>query len=58
MYNNGGATVFVGDSDVSTASGFPLAAGASMSVDLDPGESLWGVVASGTVEVRVLEVGI
>lgn len=58
VYNNGSATIYVGDSDVTTATGFPLAAGASLSLDLDPAESLYGVVASGTVEARVLEAGL
>jgi hypothetical protein len=59
LNNNGSATVYIGDSDVTTATGFPLAAGASISFNLDgPSDALYGIVASGTVEVRVLEVGV
>lgn len=58
VYNNGAATVYLGDDGVTTANGYPLAAGSHMSIDLDPSEALYGIVASGTVEVRVLEAGI
>ena len=64
VYNNGSVTVYVGDSGVTTSNGFPLAAGSSMSFEIDtepgdlPGDALYGIVASGTAEVRVLELGI
>lgn len=58
VYNNGAATVYLGESDVTTSIGYPLAAGQHYAEDLDPGETLYGIVASGTVEVRVREVGI
>lgn len=59
VYNNGSATVYVGGSDVTTANGLPVAASAwGPGVDLDPGEAWYGIVASGTVEVRVGEQGI
>lgn len=58
LANVGGATVFVGGPDVTTAIGFPLAAGERMAFDLRRGDEIYGVVASGTVEVRVLEVGV
>lgn len=48
-----GDTVFVGNDAVATTDGFPL--GPGISFDLAPGEELYGVVASGTVDVRVLE---
>lgn len=59
VYNNGSATVYLGDSDVTTATGFPLAAGSSMAFEFDVSkDALYGIVASGTVAVRVLETGI
>lgn len=59
VHNNGASTVYLGDSGVTTANGFPLAAGASVSFEMDDqGDTLYGIVASGTVEVRVLEVGV
>ena len=57
IYNNGAATVYLGASGVTTADGYPLAAGEHIAVDLERGESVYGIVASGTVEVRVLEAG-
>jgi hypothetical protein len=48
--NVGSATVYLGGSGVTTANGYPL----------DPGEyegNLYGIVASGTNAVRVLEWG-
>ena len=54
---SGGATVYVGASGVTTATGFPLAAGDTLQVDVDKGESLYGVVAAGTQSVSVLRQG-
>jgi hypothetical protein len=54
----GGATVYVGGADVTTANGFPLAAGASVSVDLNSGDLLYGIVAASTQAVNVLRVGV
>jgi hypothetical protein len=51
-----GDGVFVGSNTVTTATGLPL--GGGMSFDLGDEEALYGIVASGTVEVRVLEHGI
>lgn len=60
VYNNGAATVFLGHSSgVTTANGYPLAAGGQVSVQFDSAsQGLWGIVASGTVEVRTLELGV
>lgn len=58
VYNNGSATVFLGPAAVTVATGFPLAAGSSMTWPLQAGDRLYGIVASGTVEVRVGEAGI
>lgn len=54
----GGVTVFVGGASVTAAAGFPVAAGSSLSVDLDNGEQLFGVVASGSQAVNVLQVNV
>lgn len=59
IFNNGSATVYLGDSDVTTATGYPLGEGEHFACDLGATtERIYGIVASGTVEVRVLEVGI
>lgn len=52
------AAVFVGKSDVTTATGFSVAVGESVALDLQPGEALYGIVASGTVTVHVLRSGV
>ena len=57
VYNNdASAALYVGGSDVSTTNGIPVAAG-TFSPPVDAGSSmvLYGIVASGSVNVRVLE---
>ena len=54
MVNNGSVTVFVGAASVTTATGTPVAAGASISLSNFNG-ALYGIVASGTCDVRTLE---
>lgn len=56
--NRGAASVFLGGAAVTTAAGFELLADESLPVELDPGESLYGVCAAGTVACHVLEVGV
>lgn len=59
FYNNGAATIFVGGSDVSPANGAPVAASSwSPAFDLSSGDAVYGIVATGTVEARVLESGV
>ena len=58
LYNAGAVTVYLGKSDVTTANGVPLAAGAYWSESLGTDSALYGIVASGTCEVRVRETGI
>ncbi len=58
----GGATVYVGGSDVTTANGFPVPAGTPFSVSrafpsaLSSSMAWYGIVAAGTEAVRVLKV--
>lgn len=59
VYNNGSETIYLGPSDVTTSSGFPLEAQASLSFKFDSAsDELFGVVASGTAEARVIEAGV
>lgn len=59
VYNNGAATVWLGRTDeVTAADGYPLGPGEHYAQDLGPGEELWGVTATGTVDVRTIETGI
>lgn len=57
LFNSGALSVFVGGSTVTAATGTPVGAGSwSPSLDLNPGDGLYGIVASGSSDVRVLEV--
>lgn len=56
--NDSSVTVYLGASDVTTGTGLPLPAGALMAVELGVGESLYGIVGAGTVDVRVLRAGV
>lgn len=56
--NAGAAAVDLGPSTVTTGAGYSLGAGASVSLDLNAGEQLFAIAASGTVDVHVLESGV
>jgi hypothetical protein len=43
---------------VTTANGLSVPAGAQLSIDLSIADQVYGIVAAGTAEVRVLETGI
>lgn len=57
-YNDGASTVYLGGSDVTTATGVPLPAGAYADEVLLSGSTSYGVVATGTCAVRVKQVGV
>lgn len=52
--NNGSATVYLGGANVAIGNGFPLAAGATITIDLGPDETLYGLASSGTQVCAVL----
>lgn len=55
VQNIGSAPVYLGGSGVTTSSyGYRLDAGSSMSIDLEFGDVLYGIVATGTNTVAVL----
>ena len=54
---SGGSTVYLGGSGVTTGQGFPLTAGNTVSMDLDKGEALYGIVGAGSQTVNVLRQG-
>lgn len=55
IYNNGTANVFVGDdASVTTSNGFPLISTGSW-IEMTYKGAVYGIVASGTVDVRWLE---
>jgi len=57
FYNNGSKTVFIGGSDVTKDNGIPVLANTfSPSFDSGPRQIWYGVVESGTSEVRAIEI--
>lgn len=52
------AAVFIGAAGVTAAAGFPVAAGATVALDLRSDENLYAITASGTASVNVLQTGI
>lgn len=58
LYNAGTVDVDLGGSTVTAGAGFALPSGRSISVDVLSGDAgLYGIVASGTATVHVLQVG-
>jgi hypothetical protein len=56
---SGGTTVYIGGSGVTTASyGFSLAAATTFTIELNQGETLFGIVAAGTQNLAVLRQGV
>lgn len=58
LQNAGSADIDLGGDGVTAGAGFPLGAGESVSVELEPGESLYAIVASGTESLAILEGGV
>jgi hypothetical protein len=53
----GNNIVYLGDSTVTTANGFPVAKHAApIQGQLGPGQALYGITASGTEEIRIFSV--
>ncbi len=55
VYNNCASTVYIGGASVTSSNGLPLVEGASISFDLSDSAAIYGRMASGTCDVRVLE---
>lgn len=55
IYNNGAAAIYLGASGVTTSAGFPLLPGQSVSLAVGT-LAIYGRVASGTVEARIMEI--
>lgn len=55
IYNaDASIVVHIGGELVDTTDGFPLAAGASLSLDLIVGDQVWAVAASGTPNINII----
>lgn len=52
------SAIEVGGSGVTAGAGYELPSGEDMTLVLDPGEEIYGIVSSGTVEVHVLRQGV
>lgn len=50
----GGVTVYVGSASINSSTGWPVDPGEKFFAALDPNETLYAVVASGTQNVRVM----
>ena len=55
IINYGSNIVFIGAGDVTTANGFPLLPRAVMRIDVVDEVTVYGIVATGTEECRILE---
>lgn len=56
VFNNGANTIYLGGANVTTSNGMPVpAATYAPALDSGVGSIIYGIVASGTVEARVLE---
>jgi len=54
--NNGSVTLYVGNSDVTTSTGTPIAAGSSLSDSSPAFTGMWfGIVSSGSCDVRITD---
>lgn len=53
--NNGAATIYIGDADVTTANGWPLAANGELSLDVGEDVIVYAIIAADTANVRILE---
>ena len=54
IHNSGGSKIYVGDSAVTTSTGFHIANTESQQLFLPSKETLYGVVASGTNIINIL----
>jgi len=54
IHNAGGAKIYIGDSNVSTSSGYHLGNGESQEISLPIRETIYAVVATGSNEIIVL----
>lgn len=52
--NPSSVSVYVGDASVTTANGFEIAAGDAVTINLDLGDSLYGIVAAATQVVHTI----
>ena len=55
LRNNGTATIFLGDDAVTTTDGYPLKPNESLPMNIEDDLDVYGIVASGTQNLRIFE---
>jgi hypothetical protein len=55
IYNDGSNTVYIGGSGVTTANGRPIAAGGNYPMDVGSDILIYGIVATGSEALRILQ---
>ena len=55
IYNAGGSSIYIGEDDVTSGTGFPVPAGATISFDIPTGSKVWAV-STAPASVRILKV--
>lgn len=58
VFNPGPTDVYLGGQGVTSAAGYLLGEGATLSADLEPRELLYAIAAAGTQTVHVLQTGV
>ena len=53
--NNGAQEIFLGPSGVTALTGYPLASGAEVGLEITDSVSIFGITASGSSDIRTLE---
>lgn len=57
IYNNSTQTIFYGATGVTVANGEPIEPGSAISIPAGPNVAVYAIVASGTAEARIQEMG-
>jgi hypothetical protein len=55
LRHNGGSIVYLGASSVTSGAGYPFYNGETMDIDISDAGTIYGIVATGSVNVRTLE---
>jgi len=55
LANVGSSTVYIGGDDVTTSNGYPVAGTSTATFYMFPKDDLYGISASGSINVRVLK---
>lgn len=50
--------LYVGGAGVASSNGYPIRVKEELWIDLTPGAAIWGIMASGTANIRVMEAGV